>query len=679
MKFVHPNILYFLLLLIIPIIIHLFNFRPYKRIYFSSLQFIKKIDKETSTTKKLRHYLILASRLLAFAFLIIAFAQPYKPTSQQNSDFGNIIPIYLDNSFSMSAKGNNGDLLNQAKSTIHRLVEEFPIEQRYMLVTNAMSGDEYKIISRAELEDKLENISLSPLSKPLLSPLESIHEYFTSNSIEGNHHYFVISDLQERNLINKGNIDTTAFFSFIQIRPQSTKNLYIDSVWFDQPFRKANTNNILYIRVQNTGDSKLENIELSLNINGNNRQTLADIEAMGSTIISMNYTDKTPGIKEGYVEVIDPNIYFDNRYYFSYEVKTENNIIIINGDNSHPYPSLVYKGDDYYSVQQISVQQIKIEELNRANLIVLNSIDKISSGLIPQLNQLVNKGISVLIIPSSQPDISSYNELMTTFKLPLFKNIASQEIRVGKINIQNHFFDGMFDEKINKLRMPPLKNYISSTNYTNANYMSLIDYENNLPMLVQNATNKKVFALYTPIDPNFNDFGKSALFSSVLLRIGEVSQSTSQLSLVIGSEDNFILNTKFQAEKAVILKKGDFEFIPEMSMNSEGIMSISVRNMENNGQIEDGIYTVRNNEKELGKLAMNFNRVESDMKYVDESDLQNYLSSIHILNYETKAIKDLNDIQQMPLKKPNEYWRILLILALAFFLAEMSLIKFWKI
>src|SRR5690554_6632426 len=121
MNFAYPNILYLLLLLIIPIIIHVFNFRRYKKLYFSSLQFIKKVEKETNATKNIRHYIILACRMLAFTALILAFAQPYIPTSEQSKSHESLIPIYLDNSFSMSAKGTNGDLLNQAKTTVQQI------------------------------------------------------------------------------------------------------------------------------------------------------------------------------------------------------------------------------------------------------------------------------------------------------------------------------------------------------------------------------------------------------------------------------------------------------------------------------------------------------------------------------------------------------------------------------
>src|SRR5690554_2658683 len=375
MNFVYPNILYFLFLLIIPIIIHLFNFRRYKKLYFSSLQFIKKVEKETNATKNLRHYIILACRMLAFTALIFAFAQPYIPTSEQSKSYESIVPIYLDNSFSMSAKGTNGDLFNQAKTTVLQIADALPKNQRFMLLTNTLDGSEHRIITKAELEDKIESIELSPISRSIVNPLESSNEYLNSIAYDGNLHYYLISDFQQSNLsATQTTIDTNANYTFLQLTPQIKRNLYIDSVWFEQPFQRVNHNNTINIRIQNTGNEQLTNVELLLNINDYKRQIITDLNANNSTVVQMNYTDKTTGIKEGFVEIADENLFFDNRFYFTYTVEESIRVLIINDEESMPYPGLVYATDEFYSVQETSVAQLKNNILNEADLIVLNGL-----------------------------------------------------------------------------------------------------------------------------------------------------------------------------------------------------------------------------------------------------------------------------------------------------------------
>ncbi|WP_213977707.1 hypothetical protein, partial [Serratia marcescens] len=64
--------------------------------------------------------------MMAFTAIILAFAQPYIPSSTQSKSLENIVPIYLDNSFSMSSKGSNGDLLNQGKTAVQQIIDTYP-------------------------------------------------------------------------------------------------------------------------------------------------------------------------------------------------------------------------------------------------------------------------------------------------------------------------------------------------------------------------------------------------------------------------------------------------------------------------------------------------------------------------------------------------------------------------
>ena len=87
MQFVFPWFLLALFALAIPVIIHLFYFRKFKKVYFSDIRFLKQVQEEKSTIEKLKKRLILASRLLALFFLILAFVQPFIGNNKKRSAF----------------------------------------------------------------------------------------------------------------------------------------------------------------------------------------------------------------------------------------------------------------------------------------------------------------------------------------------------------------------------------------------------------------------------------------------------------------------------------------------------------------------------------------------------------------------------------------------------------------
>src|ERR1700685_3871109 len=100
MQFLHPGFLWALTALAVPIIVHLFNFRRYKTVYFSNVKFLRELKEETSSRSRLKHWLVLASRLLAVAFLVMAFAQPFIPNKHNKFGGGKkYVSIYIDNSF----------------------------------------------------------------------------------------------------------------------------------------------------------------------------------------------------------------------------------------------------------------------------------------------------------------------------------------------------------------------------------------------------------------------------------------------------------------------------------------------------------------------------------------------------------------------------------------------------
>ena len=69
MSFVYPSFLWALLALAIPILIHLFHFRRFKTVYFTNVKFLKQLQEESSSQRKIRNLLVLLMRCLAVAFL----------------------------------------------------------------------------------------------------------------------------------------------------------------------------------------------------------------------------------------------------------------------------------------------------------------------------------------------------------------------------------------------------------------------------------------------------------------------------------------------------------------------------------------------------------------------------------------------------------------------------------
>src|SRR5688572_26370843 len=165
MSFVYPSFLWALSVLSIPIIIHLFNFRRTTRIFFSNTRLLKQVKEETTKKRKLKQYLVLASRLLFLFFLVLAFAQPFLPATEQLSA-GNSKILYLDNTYSMTLPVEDKlRAFDAAVNFVREITEVFPPDMRYRLMTNDFAPFSNSYKSKAEVQDLLAQMRLSPIGR----------------------------------------------------------------------------------------------------------------------------------------------------------------------------------------------------------------------------------------------------------------------------------------------------------------------------------------------------------------------------------------------------------------------------------------------------------------------------------------------------------------------------------
>jgi len=152
MEFVNPLFLFGLLAIGVPILIHLFNFRKYKRVYFTNVRFLRELKEQTKKRSQLRHLIILLLRILAIICLAVAFSQPYIPFSKNRvkADSRNAVSVYIDNSFSMEAMGSKGPLLEEARQKAREIAGAYKSTDIFQVLTNDFEGKHQRLVSRDE-------------------------------------------------------------------------------------------------------------------------------------------------------------------------------------------------------------------------------------------------------------------------------------------------------------------------------------------------------------------------------------------------------------------------------------------------------------------------------------------------------------------------------------------------
>ncbi len=675
MKFAYPEFLYALFAIAIPIIIHLFNFRKFKKIYFSNVEFLKEVQQETQAKSKLKHLLILLSRILAIAFLVFAFAQPFVPSSDSDvANQNNIVGLYIDNSFSMESVGENGSLLNEAKTKAIEVVNSYRATDKFVLITNNFNAGDQRLLSNEEAIDKIEEVAISSNSRALSTIYSRNRDAINSSEIN-NKSFYLLSDFQ-KSTADFGNIkaDTLISSYIIPIKASEISNLYIDSCWFNSPTHLLNQNEALNIRIKNNSENDLENIPIKLYINNQNIVPASfSVAANDETIITLNYRNKTNGVQQGRVELRDNPVVTDDIFYFSYSISDNINILGIGNIENEVALNSIFTTDSVFNYSNYNVTQLDYSLIKKSNLVVMYNLNEVNSGLSNALKQFVDNGGSILIFPSKQVNYDSYREFLSLLSVNYYTATDTASNKVREINLKHPVYANVFEGKPKgNLNLPVVSSHYLISKGTTAFKNSILTLKDGNPFLTEYKVAKGSIYLSTvSLDKESSNFSNHALFVPTLYNIALLSQKNYPLFHTIGSNSTIDLN-RGEKDNVYHIKNNTIDIIPRVR-NANNSTTVFV-----NADIETADnYLLENDKTQIG-LAYNYNRSESELTYLSSTEIDEIINSNAI---NAQYIDLANGTIQSALSDLNigkKYWKYCIILALLFLAVEIILIKLFK-
>ena len=440
MQFKNPEIFYFLFLLLIPILIHLFHLQKFKKVAFTNVKFLKEIELETRKSSKLKKLLILLSRLLTMACLIFAFAQPYINNNEKKAIFQRI--IYLDNSLSMQAKDKgSGDQLQINKNL---LIDGLPENDlNYTLITNEKIQENLNYTS---LKKALLDVNFHPIKKEINQVILET-SVLENKSPETLYDVLLISDFQNINgSISYEELNQESNYHLVTSPIGKLENISIDSVWIVE-----NKNKDIKLRTL-IRSHEMDFSDLSISL-------FLEDKLYGKTTLNLKSNEfkevdfSFPSSKDigGRISLTDHRLNFDNDLFFNIPEKVKTKVLVIGTQSD--YLKRIYMEDDF-ELNIIAPDQLQQSVLLNQNLIVLNELHKISNSLIQSLKSFVKENGNLVIIPALDSDISSYNDLLAAFQSGEIIRSTTHKKRVTRINYDHPFFSNVFEKEIFNFQYP---------------------------------------------------------------------------------------------------------------------------------------------------------------------------------------------------------------------------------
>lgn len=672
MNFVFPFFLFALFALAIPIIIHLFYFRKYKKVYFSDIRFLKQVQEEKSTIDKLKKRLILATRLLALLFLILAFAQPFIGSNKNKLNQGtSAVCVYVDNSYSMGLKKGGEQVLSIAKIKAKEIANAFNTGDKFSLLTNDLEGTHQRWMQKQDFLDAIDKIELSPNIKTIDEISKKEATLFQSLNAKNKLGFF-ISDFQ-KNMISKSE-DTTFIAHFLNIQSETEKNLFVDTCWFEQPLFTINTNNKLLVRIKNAGNTAAEKVRISVKINGVVK-AIDDVSIAPENSItdSFNNTATQAGWQKAEITFNDYPITFDDHFYFAYKVAQNEKVLSIDDAETPNNIASIFTNDVHFSFDKINKGQLDYSSFKNYSLIILNQLSDISSGIASSLKEYIDNGGNIYIIPSVNADINSYNSFLSNNNAGSFGALQVKNGEVTKINLQEELFKSVFNNLPKNVETPKIKKLYPIFSNTNNNEREILSTNIGSPLVTKfDAGNGFIYVQAVPLSADFSDIQANAIFAPMVYNSAVYKKNKQALYYTIG-KDNLIelKNSNTNGESVYKLSNGKNEFIPEnRSVGNSVLLRV------NNTLESDGHYSINSNNNELGIAAFNFDRTESNLKFASKDEIATTFNKKNQLILDNTKANLSAEVKQI--KDGVLLWKICVILSLLFLLIEILLIRFWK-
>jgi hypothetical protein len=544
-----------------------------------------------------------------------------------------------------------------------------------------MSGLEQRLITKVEaleLLDKIEPIALVRQLDDVLNWQRAfINNESETNQKVGTRQYVFFSDFQKAtSRFTELTEDKAAYYYPVQLTPQEKSNIYIDSVWFSSPVQKIGQNNELNVRVINSGEEELTNIELHCEVAGIKRDVFLDIPANDKATTVINYTERNGGYKKGLISVNDKQLFWDDEYHFSYFVDDQTSVLVINGASAVNAVSQVYSLEKFYKVRTIDQNAFTLDDLKSTDLVFLNGVNDIPSGMADNLVNYAKSGGTIALFPGNKCETASWNLLLNDLGLPTLGRVTASGTKIDKLIYDDPFFYGMFEKKKENLNLPSVTKTYQTLKQTKSNFYELIRLQNGLPLFLRSEGSLNTFLFTSSLSPEFGTFTSDALFPSIVLRIGEMSQRKAPISLIIGKESFFPLYKKIDGETPVHLKSQSIDFIPQVQ--KQGLISyVSLSGQEALEILTAGTYELIDEKKEA-ILSLNYDRLESSTDTYAQEDIISSLENAGLKHVTFSEIANGQSLTKIDIQKPFEYWKLFVILALIFFLSEMMVLRFWK-
>ena len=686
MTFLNPFVLFGLAAAAIPILLHLLNLRKLKTIDFSTLRFLKELQKTSIRKLKAQQIILLILRTLIVIFSVLAFSRPTIKSTLPSigTHAKSSIIVVLDNSLSMDITDEDGNRFSKAKkltSEILGALEEG--DEMAFIPLSSLIKNRKRSFSRnfAWLKEEIDHCSVNPATASLNDGLRAAQGLLDA-SLHVNKEIYILTDLQQQEIhsLELDSIklfdDKTSVFLLPSLESKNSidQNISIDTAIFISRVYAKDKPVELQTKLYNSSVTDAKGIIVSVLFNGERvAQRTVDIGAGSNVNISLQGIPHTTGLIKGEIQIENDVLESDNHRYFSFIISSAPKVALIGNQLETDFISLSI-APHASLLKSYSANQSASVHFEDFDLLILAAT--LSQTEMQRIDAYIQNGGSVLFFPSSTESIAVQQQFFSGMGLGpiIFQEFSESNPGICiSADRQHPILQGVFKGFNSESGLGDSPKIIKAL--CSQAGQSIISMQGGSFLNEIRRGEGKVMYCAVPPSPAWSSFPFTGLMPTIIYRSAQYLSAKEVFTLekTAGQEAIILIPTKSSASSIFTIKDPNGFESDMQAADLPGGMSLQFGKPE-----MTGVYGVFSKDKNpITSLIVNQSSKEGHLIY---KNLQESMSALKKrLNHpESLLVLNKNESIANSVAKARigtELWRFFILLALLCAITEMIVAK----
>ncbi len=677
--FVHYPLLWGLLLVGVPVLIHWINMLRQKRVPWAAMEFLLASQKKHRTWIVFQQLLLLLLRMAAIAAVVLMLAQPVLQ-SGWGAWLGGVRThhiVLLDDSFSMSERWDDTSAFDQAKTVTGRLVESLAREgdhtftlQRFSQAGRPVRGTQPDFLEERvdstfpdRLKTRLADLRPSQTAVGPLAAMEAVAHLLGQGEGERRIVYLV-SDFRVRQWDDPGPLrkmllDWTAAgveVRLVQCVQGSRPNLAVRDLRPGPGTRAAGVPLFMEVTVENFGDTPVENVPVLIEADGQAQPALSIPRIPPRQAVKERFPVRfaTAGEHRISVRLEADAVQDDNFRWAVIDVPAHVPVLLIDGDPEAldaRYLSAVFApggpANTGISPRIETPRYLTLHPLEPFQAVYLLNVDRLDRSALAALEQYVAAGGGVGIFLGERSSSQVLNDEwhrqgQGLFPLPVEKPVdlpVDYLQRIPDLQLTDHPIFQVFAGARNSfLTSVIVRRYFSVPKDwrpgAEADVAVIARLRNGAPLVVERRFGRgRVVAFLTTAAPTWNNWARdnpSFVVAMLELQAYLTARPTAETPRLVGQPLELSLDAaRYEPQVRFITPREDLSptTVEEAEAAANGQLRATLVNTDVSGIYEARL--VRNDgREEVRGFAVNVDPAEGDLRVLDYPELASRLDGV---------------------------------------------------